>query len=99
MRLRLTLLLIFLLLTAAVCEATPAPDCSRAKAQPDAWVASSVDTLVRVALAAYEDDDAVPAYQRVLGRITDTLERCGLARDEKFVAERREFIEYVGAAS
>jgi hypothetical protein len=99
MRLRLTLLLIFLLLTAAVCEATPAPDCTRAKAQPDAWVASSVDALVRAAFAAYEDDDAIPAYQRVLGRITDTLKRCGLASDEKFVAERREFIEYVGAAS
>jgi hypothetical protein len=41
----------------------------------------------------------MPAYQSVLGRITNTLERCGLARDEKFVAQRREFIEYVGAAS
>ena len=100
MRLRLTLLFIFLLLPSAVCEAAAtAPECSRAKAQPDAWVASSVDALVRAAFAAYEDEDAVPAYQRVLVRITDTLERCGLASDEKFVAERREFIEYVGAAS
>jgi hypothetical protein len=99
MRLRLTLLFICLLLTAAPCEASGAPECSRAKSQPDAWVTSSVDALVRAALAAYEDEDAIPAYQRVLGRITNTLERCGLARDEKFVAERREFVEYVGAAS
>ena len=99
MRLRLTLLLIFLVLAAAPCEASPAADCSRAKAHTDAWVSSSVDALVRAALAAYEDEDALPAYQRVLGRITGTLERCGLARDEKFVAERREFVEYVGAAS
>jgi hypothetical protein len=99
MRLRLTLLFICLLLTAAPCEASGAPECSRAKSQPDVWVTSSVDALVRAALAAYEDEDAMPAYQRVLGRITNTLERCGLARDEKFVAERREFVEYVGAAS
>ncbi|MFL6282658.1 MAG: hypothetical protein ACJ74Q_05765 [Pyrinomonadaceae bacterium] len=99
MRLRLTLFVICLMLTATPCEASGAPECSRAKSQPEAWVTSSVDALVRTALAAYEDEDAMPAYQRVLGRITNTLERCGLARDEKFVAERREFVEYVGAAS
>jgi len=99
MHLRLTLLFILLLLPSVVCEAAATPECSRAKAQPDAWVASSVDALVRAAFAAYEDEDAVPAYQRVLVRITGTLERCGLASDEKFVADRREFIEYVGAAS
>jgi mono/diheme cytochrome c family protein len=99
MRLRLTLLLIFLLPAAAPCEASHATDCPRAKTQTDAWVSSSVDALVRAAQAAYEDEDALHAYQRVLRRITNTLERCGLARDEKFVAERREFVEYVGAAS
>lgn len=99
MRLRLTLLLIFLLSHAVVCEAAATPECSRAKAQPDAWVATSVDALVRAAFAAYEDEDNVPAYQHVLTHITNTLERCGLASDEKFVADRREFIEYVGAAS
>lgn len=100
MRLRLTLLVICLLLPAALGEASAAPsECARAKAEPDAWVARSVDVLVRAALAAYEDEDALPAYQRVLGRITTTLERCGLSRDEKFVERRREFVEYVGAAS
>ncbi len=100
MRLRLTLLVICLLLPAALGEASATPsECARAKAEPDAWVARSVDVLVRSALAAYEDDDALPAYQRVLGRITTTLERCGLSRDEKFVERRREFVEYVGAAS
>jgi mono/diheme cytochrome c family protein len=58
-----------------------------------------VDALVRAAFAAYEDEDAVPAYRRVLRRIADTLERCGLSRDGQFVEHRREFVEYVGAAS
>ena len=99
MRLRLTLLVIFLLLTATLCEASAVPECARAKAQTDAWVERSVDSLVRAAFAAYEDEDAVPAYRRVLRRITNTLERCGLSRDEQFVEQRREFVEYVGAAS
>lgn len=98
MRLRLTLNVICLLLL-PVYVAASAPDCARVKTEPDAWVKRSVDSLVRVALAAYEDEDAMPAYQRVLGRITNTLERCGLSRDEKFVEQRREFVEYVNAAS
>jgi hypothetical protein len=99
MRLRLTLLVTCLLLSVALCEAAPAPvECARAKAEPDAWVARSVDALVRAALAAYEDEDALPVYQRVLGRIANTLERCELSRDEKFVERRREFVEYVNAA-
>lgn len=99
MRLRLTPLAIFLLLFASLGEASPASDCAREKAHADAWVERSVDSLVRAAFAAYEDEDALPSYQRVLGRIADTLERCGLSRDEKFVERRREFVEYVEAAA
>jgi hypothetical protein len=98
MRLRLTLLVLCLLPLLAR-SAAAAPLCASAKGKPDAWVERSVDALVRAALAAYEDEDALPQYQRVLGRITYTLERCGLSRDEAFVARRREFVEYVGAAS
>lgn len=99
MRLRLTLLAITLLLPATLCEASPDAECARVKAHADAWVGRSVDSLVRAAFAAYEDEDAVPAYRRVLRRITNTLERCGLSRDEEFVERRREFVEYVGAAA
>lgn len=99
MRLRLTLLAIFLLLPATLCEASAVPECARAKAHADAWAEQSVDSLVRAAFAAYEDEDAVPAYQRILRRIANTLERCGLSRDEQFVERRREFVEYLGAAS
>ncbi|HVF66609.1 MAG TPA: hypothetical protein VM914_03030 [Pyrinomonadaceae bacterium] len=99
MRLRLTLLAVLLLTPATLCEASAVPECARAKAHADAWAASSVDALVRAAFAAYEDEDALPAYRRVLRRITNTLERCGLSRDESFVGRRREFVEYVAAAS
>lgn len=100
MRLRTTLAVTCFLLLLPVAAIASAPrDCARVKAEPDAWVLRSVDALVRAAFAAYEDEDAVPAYQRVLGRITNTLERCGLSADAKFVEQRREFVEYVDAAS
>lgn len=98
MRLRLTLAVIFLLLPPVAAFATP-HECARVKANTDAWVERSVNALVRTAFAAYEDEDAVPVYQRALGRITNTLERCGLSGDERFVEQRREFVEYVNAAS
>src|SRR3712207_111474 len=99
MRLRLTLLSVFLLTYATLCEASSVSDCARVKSHAGAWVGRSVDSLVRAAFAAYEDEDALPAYRRVLRRITRTLERCGLSLDEEFVEQRREFVEYVGAAS
>jgi hypothetical protein len=69
------------------------------KSQPDAWVASRVDALVVAARGAYERDEAIPAYERVLGGITDTLRRCELSRDESFLSRYREFVEYVEAAA
>lgn len=100
MRLRLTLAVITLLLLLPVAlSANASPDCEHAQSHTDAWVERSVDSLVRAAFAAYEDEDALSVYQHVLRRITHTLERCGLSRDEKFVAQWREFVEYVNAAS
>jgi hypothetical protein len=101
MRLRLTLLALCpLLLLPVRCAAAAAPgSCAQARLRPDEWVERSVDSLVTAALAAYENDDALPRYRGVLRAITGTLERCGLSRDEAFVARRREFVEYVGAAS
>jgi hypothetical protein len=69
------------------------------RSQPQAWVASRVDALVVAAHAAYEDDEALPAYERVLGGITDTIRRCELERDEGFVSRYRELVEYVEAAA
>jgi hypothetical protein len=69
------------------------------KARPDAWVSSSIEALVRAARGAYEDEDAITAYEGVLGRISGTLRRCELSSDEGFVGRHREFISYVEAAS
>jgi hypothetical protein len=73
--------------------------CARVKSQPQTWVASRVDALVVAAHAAYEDDEALPAYQRELGEIARTIRRCGLSRDEGFASRYRELVEYVEAAA
>lgn len=83
----------------AAAPGRPALACARVRSHADEWVASSVDALVRAARAAYERDEAEPAYTRLLGRLAGTVERCGLARDEGFVQAHREFVEYVEAAS
>jgi hypothetical protein len=79
--------------------AAPATLCARVKAQPDAWVTTKVDALILAARAAYERDEAQPAYERVLGGIATTLKQCKLAQDESFAGRYREFVEYVEAAA
>src|SRR5215208_6443593 len=59
--------------------------CAHVRARPDEWVAASADALVRAARAAYERDEAEPAYESLLGRLAGTIRRCGLSRDAGFV--------------
>jgi hypothetical protein len=99
MPLRPALVVICLLLLTVRGEASPTLSCARAKAKPDAWVSARVDALVRAAFAAYNDEDALPAYNRVLTRTAGALDRCGLSGDEKFLERYGEFAEYVGAAA
>jgi hypothetical protein len=98
MRLRLCALALSLFIGGYVASASPSP-CARVRSQPQAWVASRVDALVVAAHAAYEDDEALPAYEKVLGGIADTIRRCELVRDEGFVSRYRELVEYVEAAA
>jgi hypothetical protein len=93
---RLGALAFCLLLVGGVASAAP---CARVKSRPNAWVASKVDALVSAAHAAYENDDALPAYERVLDGITGTLRRCKMSQDEGFLNRHRRFVEYVEAAS
>jgi hypothetical protein len=90
-------MLVFCLLLVA--NAASAAPCARVRARPDAWVATKIDALVGAARAAYEDDDALPAYERVLDEINGVLRRCGLSRDDGFLSRHRQFAEYVEAAS
>ncbi|HST52951.1 MAG TPA: hypothetical protein VLJ61_13145 [Pyrinomonadaceae bacterium] len=76
---------------------TTAPTCARVKAQPDLWIAAKVDALVAAAHAAYQDEAAEPAYDRVVGDIAGTMERCGLSKDEDFTSRYAEFTGYVEA--
>jgi len=85
-----------LLLLANVAESSP---CSLAKARRDAWVALKVDALVQAARAAYEDDDAIPAYGKVLDSIADTMQQCKLPADADFSNRYRAFVEYVETVS
>ena len=101
MTLRLcSLALSLLVLGGYVASASPSTStCALVKARPEAWVAPKVDALVAAAHAAYEDDEALPAYRKELGEIAGTLRRCELARDEDFARRYPELVGYVEAAA
>ena len=94
--LRLSMIGCCLLLAAHAADASP---CAQLKSHPDAWIRAKVNALVLAARAAYESDEALPAYERELDRIAGTIRRCKLSQDEGFVSRHREFIEYIEAAS
>jgi hypothetical protein len=89
---RLIVSMVFSLFVASNGFAIP---CERVKSQSDAWVTTKVNALVRTARAAYENDEAEPAYNRVIKGITNTLRQCQLSGDEGFVTRHRPFVEYI----
>ena len=95
------LFVLFFLLWASVVSgaAYAAPPCAEVRSQPDAWVTAKVDALVSAAHAAYEDDDTVLAYEKVLDEITATLKQCKLSQDAAFISRYRNFVEYIEAVS
>ncbi len=93
---RQALVVAILLLPGIAAYASP---CARLKAQPDPWVTLKVNLLVRAASGAYENDNALPAYERVLDRITDTIRRCNLADDQNFTSRYRAFVDFVETAA
>lgn len=84
------------LLAGGVAGAAP---CTRVKSQPDYWVTSKVNALVLAARRAYEHEDALPRYERVLDAITDTIRDCRLEQDDNFVRRYQQFVEYVAVVS
>jgi hypothetical protein len=93
---RVTIGLVCLLLAG---NAAYASRCARLKARPDAWVAARVDALVRAARGAYERDNAIPAYSKVLDGIAGTIRQCGLAENNEYINRYRAFVEYIATAS
>jgi hypothetical protein len=96
MRFRLSMIVFCLLLVGTAAHASP---CERVRSRLDVWVETQVNALVRAARAAYDDDDALVNYQRVLDGIVGTMRQCKLSQDEGFASSHREFVEYIEAAS
>lgn len=94
--LRIAVVIGVLLLTA---NAAPAARCALVKAQPDTWIATQIDALVRTAGGAYQSDNALPAYERTLDRINNTIRQCRLSSDPNLTARYQTFFDYLEAAS
>ena len=93
---RATLLLFLSWLMVLSLSAAP---CNRIHSQRDAWVTQRVSVLVRAARAAYENDKAQRAYERVLDSIAGTMKQCRLTDDRDFVNRYPEFVEYLKVLS
>src|SRR2546421_2495334 len=72
-----------------------ATSCRRTSIQHDRWVVASVDTLVRAAWAAYESEDRLLAYQRIVNHIAGEMKQCNMATDREFNDRYPEFVEYL----
>jgi hypothetical protein len=96
MKLRPDLIVIWLLLCAAGVSAAP---CAQVKANPDRWVTANVNALVSSARAAFEKEDAQTAYEAVLDRIANSIQRCRLTDDARFAARYQRFLDYVAVLS
>jgi hypothetical protein len=99
MRFSLIVIACCLLLLAPTTFAKAPLSCTFIRSRPDNWVTGRVNALVSRAYAAYESDDALPAYHRVLDGISRTLQRCKLSEDADFINRHREFVEYVATIS
>src|SRR5947207_384615 len=91
---RLSAIAFSLLLLGGVASAAP---CALVKSKPDAWVEAEVNALALAARAAYEKDEALENYKRVVGRIDGTIRQCRLSENESFAGRYREFLGYVEA--
>src|SRR6185503_8817420 len=96
MSFRVSTILLCLILIGESLHASPS---RRSKFNSDAWARAKVDAFVVAARAAYDADDALPMYRKVLKSIARTIARRKLSQDESFLNRYREFVEYIQAAS
>src|SRR5215472_17430733 len=66
--------------------------------EPDPWVKAKVNALVAAARAAYEKDESLPAYHRVLDGVATSLERKA-SQDEDFSSRYHSHLQYVETAA
>ena len=88
-----------LLCVALAALSRPVSPSAKFKFDSETWVRLKVDALVQAARAAYEDDDALPAYETVLKSIARTIRQRKLADDEAFVGRYPHLVEYIKEAS
>jgi hypothetical protein len=62
-------------------------------------VTAQVNALVRAARAAFDKDEAQPAYERVLDRLVRAIRLRKLSQDADFVSRFPEFLDFIQAAS
>src|SRR5258705_8920697 len=75
-----------------------AAPCTQVKAQPDAWITGRINALVQAARNAFETDNALPAYEKVLDGIVGTIRECRLSEDHNFVRQYGNFLDFVEAS-
>lgn len=73
--------------------------CERLLTKPDAWVTARTDAFVLAARRAYNSDDALDAYEKLLSRIAGDLRRCKVMNDESLLKRYRPFVNYIELAS
>jgi len=95
---RFCLCLMFLCL-ALIGETLHASTSVRSRFNSDQWLRTSVDSFVRAARAAYENDDAIPAYKRVLKSIRRAILRRKLEEDTEFRTRYQAFLDYIEVVS
>ena len=96
MKLRLSIIAVWLVLVCGVPVAWSSPRLTRFS---DAWVKAKVDALVTAARGAYEGDEGVPAYEKLLNSIANVIERRSQSASDDFAGRYPEFVEYIKAAS
>jgi len=73
--------------------------CAVLKSNPEPWVQAKVDLLIQSARRAYENDNSVPAYERVLDSIVRTMHNCQLSTDPEFLKHYQTFADYIATLS
>jgi len=66
---------------------------------PNVWIRSRIDALVTQAHAAFDDDEQLPAFRKVLDSINREIRLRRLSENEDLLQRYREFFEYVAAVS
>lgn len=77
----------------------PPLSCQRLLAKPEPWITARTDAFVLAARRAYDSDDAIDAYEKLLDRIAGELRRCQVAKNESFLKRYRPFVDYIELAS